>query len=141
METTGEEHFFINTLRNVPLHDFLGLKIISYGDGRGEIGIPITPNVINAAGAVHGGIYYTLCDIVGALAYGTIAENNAFSVTNDINVSVLSASYEGQLTAKANIIKAGKRLVFVAAEVFNNDNLVAVGRITKTVLPRPTSLK
>ncbi len=141
METSGGEHFFIKTLRNVPLHDFLGLKIISYGKGKGEIVIPITPNVINAAGAVHGAVYYALCDIVGALAYGTIAENHAFSVTNDINVSVLSASYEGQLTAKANIIKAGKRLVFVEAEVFNNDKLVAVGRITKTVLPRPASLK
>ncbi|MGE5422883.1 MAG: PaaI family thioesterase [Ignavibacteriales bacterium] len=141
MSDQPEEHFYLKASLDVPLHNFLGLNILSYGDGRGEISIPIGTNVINAVGAVHGAVYYALCDIVGAVAYGTIASHDEFSVTNDINVSILSASFEGELRAEGAVIKAGKRLVFVETKVFNNDKLVAVGRITKTVLAKPTLSK
>lgn len=132
---------FLKMSKDIPLHKFLELEICKYNDGYGETSIPITKNVLNAANAVHGGIYYFLCDITATLAFSTMQQDNTFYVTHDINVSILSAVFEGNLTARANVLKSGKRLGFVECRIYDDDNnLLAIGRVTKTVLPRPDSL-
>lgn len=121
---------------SIPFHRFLGIEVVSFGAGHGEIHMPVTDNVRNLTGAVHGGIYYVLCDICCTLAFLTVLSEDDFCVTHDINSSVMAATFEGDLIARARVLKKGKRLGFV--ECLINDSkgrLVAVGRVTKTVLP------
>lgn len=133
--------WFISMSENIPLHKFLGLDKYIYEDGYGEIRIPITDNLRNASKAVHGGIYYFLCDITATLAFSTVQTGSAFYVTHDINVSILSAAFTGNLTARANVLKSGKRLGFVECRIYDDDDrILAIGRITKTVLPKPETL-
>lgn len=140
MHTENISRFF-EVLKDIPLHRFLGIQIISYKDGFGEILVPVTANLVNTAGAVHGGVYYTLCDITATLAFSTV-QQNSFYVTHDINVSLLEPAFSGSLIARANVIKLGKRLGFVECRIYNdNQILLAISRVTKTILSNPTALE
>lgn len=122
---------------DLPYHNFIGVEVTDVGKGYAEVRVPVKDKVLNANGAVHGGIYYTICDLAASSALWTMVNEDQFFVTNDINVSVLAAVYQGEITAKANILKVGKRLAYIEASVFDeSDQLVAASRITKTILTR-----
>lgn len=125
------------SFENLPYHKFIGIKVTDVGEGYGELRVPVKEEILNANGAVHGGIYYTLCDLAASSALWTLVSEDRFFVTNDINVSVVAAVHKGELTVKANVLKMGKRLAFLEASVFNeNEELIAASRITKTILTR-----
>lgn len=133
-----KESSLMDKLVNVPLHKFLGAEFGLSENGVGEVNLPVTENVLNASGAVHGAIYYFLCDIAASLAYSSL-EKDLFYVTNDLNVSIIAAAYRGTLKARAQVLKAGKRLAFVECRITDEQGkLLAVGRVTKTILPQVT---
>ncbi len=139
---TQEVPLFIQTLNEVPLNKFLGVTVGEYGNGNGEMRVRVNENIINPAGAVHGGVYYILCDMTATLAFSTALDSSYFYVTHDINVSILKPTFEGEIIARASCIKVGKRLGFVECKLYNSDEeILAVGRVTKTILPKPESLK
>lgn len=126
------------TLEPSPIHEFIGFKISEVGEGYCEIRVPIRNQILNGHGAVHGGIYYATCDIAAYSALSTILEESSFSVTSDINVSLVSAANDGEMIVKAKVLKLGKRLAVMEANVFDDkEKLLAVARITKTILRRP----
>jgi uncharacterized protein (TIGR00369 family) len=136
----GEEHAKkIQSLHDAPLHSFLGFIPGECGKGYGEVRIRITENHLNASGFVHGGVFSALCEIGASYAFTTLIDENTFFVTNDISMSVLGPASSGELIARGNVLKMGKRLAFVECKISDqNDNLLAVGRITKSILPKPT---
>jgi uncharacterized protein (TIGR00369 family) len=125
------------SVENVPYHKFIGLKLSRLSEGYGELRVPIRKELLNFNGMLHGGIYYTICDLAASIALVATLNDGYYLATNDINVSILAASNQGTLTVKSNVLKLGKRLAFVESKVFNeNDELLAVGRVTKTILAR-----
>ncbi len=127
----------VQSFENIPYHKFIGLKFSKASEGYGEIKVPIHKELLNANGMLHGGIYYTLCDLGASTALAADLSDDHFHVTNDINVSILAAANQGTLTVKSNVLKKGKRLAFIESKVFNEkDELLAVGRLTKTILDR-----
>ncbi len=128
----------IETVENLPYHRFIGLKVASWEEGRVELTFPLSEATRNAYGAVHGGIYYTSCDVAAFVAVATLLPDDYFSVTSDINVSVMAAVLEGDLTVKCEVLKKGKRNCYVASRVLDkNGKLVVVARITKALIPVP----
>lgn len=127
----------VKMFENVPYHKFIGLKYSQCSEGYGELKLPIRKELLNSNGMLHGGIYYTLCDLGASTALETILSDGYYYVTNDISVSVFSAVDKGTVTVKSEVLKSGKRLAFVESRVYNeNDELLAVGRLTKTLLAR-----
>lgn len=124
----------IAMFENQPYHEFIGVKVRNIGDGCAELSVFIKRELVNLHGAVHGGIYYTICDLAAAAALGTRLNYEYVFVTSDINVSVVSVAVQGELIVSANVLKMGKRLAFVESKVFNDDKLIAVARITKSIL-------
>jgi uncharacterized protein (TIGR00369 family) len=128
---------------DVPLHEFMGFdasKVTITEQGCAEIRIPITEKLLNASGAVHGGVYYFLVELGASVAFSS-AHEDTFYVTSDINVSVLRPAFTGTLITRANLIKSGKRLAFVETKIYDEqDQMLAIGRVTKTILPVPESL-
>lgn len=127
----------VESFENVPYHKFLGLKFSKISEGYGELKVPLRKELLNSNGMMHGGIYYTLCDLAASIAMASTLSEEYFHVTSDINVSILAAANQGMITVKGNVLKAGKRMAFIETEVFNeNDELLAAGRVTKTILAR-----
>ncbi len=127
----------VDYFENTPYHQFIGFKVQSFNEGCAELRLPIKKEIINANGAVHGGIYYTVCDLAASTALSTLLSEDYFYVTSDINVSVLAAASSGELKVQARVLKMGKRMAFVEASIVNEDeDLIAMARVTKTILPR-----
>ena len=126
----------VERMQNLPYHQFIGIKIVSWGEGTSQISFPASKNNLNPYGAMHGGIYYTACDVAAYLAASTLVPDDKVAVTTDINVSVLTSVYQGELTVKGSVIKMGKRICFMDARIFDqDDNLIAVARVTKSIIP------
>ncbi len=125
-------------IENLPYHRFIGLKVISWGNGRSEMMFPLAEPTRNAFGAVHGGIYYTACDVAAFIATATLVPEDCLSVTSDFNASVLAAVLDGDLKVSSRVLKKGKRNCYVESSVFDKDGrLAAVARITKALIPEP----
>lgn len=132
----------IDEALSIPFHRFLGIEVVSSGAGCAEIKLPITDNVRNRSNAVHGAIYYALCDICSTLAFSTLLRETDFCVTHDINASVMAAAFKGDLIAKAQTLKMGRRLGFIECKITNSKGeLVAIGRVTKTIIPNEQQVK
>jgi acyl-CoA thioesterase len=123
----------------LPYHQFMDFRIESCGGGECEIRIDIHPNILNVFRTVHGGIHYSMCDVVAFLAACTLLDGDSLAVTSDINVSVLSFVTSGTLIYTAKVLKLGKRIGFIESRVHDGKgNLIAVARITKTIIsPHP----
>jgi acyl-CoA thioesterase len=127
----------VDSFENVPYHKFIGLKFASAREGYAELLLPVKKEIMNSNGVVHGGMYYTLCDLAASTALEATPAEGHFYVTHDINVSILKSANTGVLTAKAEVLKSGKRMASVESRVYNDrDELLAVGRLTKTLLAR-----
>ena len=112
----------------------LGERIVSAADGRARMELDVTDKVKNPVGVLHGGALATLVDSAGTVAI-MAAPTNAEKkpgVTTDLNISYLSATRDGTVTADARVVKVGRTLAFADVEVRRGDGtVVAVGRITK----------
>lgn len=139
MTTPEELRLFDEGFSHIPYHQFIDIKVTAAEDGRAEIRVPVKEQLINLVGMVHGGIHYTLCDLVAFAAAWSVFKGEQLLVTSDISVSVLAAQAivpGAELVAKAELLKAGRRLVFVDSKIYNGEGtLLAVGRVTKTALP------
>ena len=47
----------VDRMQNLPYHQFIGIKIVSWGEGLSQISFPASKNNLNPYGAMHGGIY------------------------------------------------------------------------------------
>lgn len=96
--------------------ELTGLEILRAEPGYAEVRLPVTPEVLNGHGNVHGGALYMLADYAGALASNmlgtpTIAVNGS--------ISYLRAVRSDHVTAKARTVKSGKRINFQVVELLN----------------------
>ena len=125
------------SFENLPYHKFIGLKVLDAGKNYAELMLPVKKETINGNGVLHGGMYYTLCDLAASAVLEANNKEGYFYVTHDLNVSVLSSVSSGTVKARAELMKAGKRMAFVEVRVYNDkEDLLAVGRMTKTLLAR-----
>lgn len=110
-----------------PFRQHLGIEINWVKDKQAEISIPITENLIQAYGMVHGGIYCVLIDTVLGTAVRGGYGFDAKPLTTDLNVSFLRPSGIGTLYATAEMIKTGRQVA-----VGNGDVRDAEGRLLAT---------
>jgi uncharacterized protein (TIGR00369 family) len=125
----------LSSVESHPLHRMMGVEKIESSDGVATIAITIGENGVNARGAFHGGIAYVICDmacysaLIGQLKEG---ENAA---THDIHVSMMRAAKLGdRIVTTGKVIKHGRNLAFMEAEMRCNDELIARATVTKSIL-------
>jgi len=115
---------------------FIGLRIQYCGSGRSRVVLPVTDNVKNPAGKVHGGIINAICSAASSLAAMSVLEPGKYTAASDFNSSVFSNVSSGTIICEGSVLKTGKRLIFVETKVMNEEGkLLAAGRVTKAVLP------
>ena len=141
LKSSGDKSYLpllVEKVQNLTFHRFIGLTITGYGNGYCSIRVPVSENVLNPCGVVHGGIIYSLCDVAAYIAASTTLADDQLAVTSDINASLLSAAMQGSLRVEANVIKVGKRICYLEARVTDTEgNLIAVSRVTKSIIAYP----
>lgn len=93
----------------------------------------------NPAGVMQGGFVGAICDsAMGASSVTFVAGRKVFSANAEMKVSFLRPAVVGSvLTCTARVVSGGKTVVFVEAEVIDdNDRLVARASSTYVLTPR-----
>lgn len=122
-----------------PFVSLLGIEIVELGDGAAICRLRIEEKHERRGGFTHGGVTASLVDTTAALAVATNLARDENPVTVDLTIHFLRPIFRGETTAKAKVLRAGKRLVTVSADVFDAaGELVAAALTTygKIRLPR-----
>lgn len=129
---------FLPLITQHPLHRALGLQDIDAGKGRASFEVLIGADMVNVAGMFHGGIVYLLADLACFAAVLSELKDDELAVTHDLHVSMLRAAKLGQRARfEARVLKRGRALAFMEAQVYCGDDLLARATVTKSILQAP----
>jgi len=123
-------------MNDFPLHRKLGFELISASDGHADARVVVGPDVLNVAGVLHGGVLYAVMDVAAFCAAVTVLPPATNAATHDLHISVLRPSpADATLFLAADVRKVGKRLLFVDVEAQIDGRVVALARVTKSLIP------
>lgn len=101
----------------VPYARLLGIKLERVVPGEATLTLPIRPELSQNHGVVHGGAIASLIDTATAFAILSLLETEERVTTVDLTISYLRPAVTGTLTATARVLRHGRRLFAVSAEV------------------------
>jgi len=114
------------TLDDVPFAKLLGIEVDSLEPGHAVLSMRMRDDLMRNGGIAHGGAVATLIDSAMAFAIVRLLGENEHTVTVDLTIHYLRPLSEGSARASARVVRAGKRVITVSAEVFDdNDKLAA----------------
>ena len=114
------------TLDDVPFAKLLGIQVDSLEPGHAVLSMKMRDDLMRNGGIAHGGAVATLIDSAMAFAIVQILGDDEHTVTVDITIHYLRPLSQGTARASARVVRAGKRVITVSAELFDhNDKLAA----------------
>ena len=121
------------TVKNTPYLKLLGIEAVEFEVGKAVFSLPMDEKLRQPYGLLHGGATASLIDTATAFAVVSVLEADEKASTVDLTVQFLRPHTTGKIVCTAIIIRAGKRLLFVSAEVVNEENkLIATALSTYT---------
>ena len=104
-----------------------------------EITAPLLPGSLQQQGFGHAGLTFSIGDSAAGYAALTTLPMNSEVVTAELKINLLAPARGDVLVARGRVIKPGRRLVVVAADVFaregEDETLIAV--LQGTMVPVP----
>ncbi|WP_121666635.1 hotdog fold thioesterase [Mesonia aquimarina] len=129
------KEFIIKMAENlIPLHQFLGLKVLSLESGYAKVRVPFKKEVVGDVrnNRWHGGIIATIMDSVGGIVGSTYGSSTKDKMaTIDLRVDYLKAAQDSALIVEGELVRLGNRIMVVRMRAFSeNDenNLIAEGK-------------
>ena len=118
-------------LADVPYAGLLGIELENLGSGSATLGIRVRKKLTQNHGVVHGGAIASLIDSATAFAIITLMAPAERVTTVDLTISYLRPVTKGRLICTAEVLRAGRRILVVSADVFDGDQkLVATALST-----------
>ena len=104
----------------------LQLHLESVEKGKAVMRMPFRHEITNGTGAVHGGAIVSLCDTVFYIALASLYGREQETTTASLQCSFLAPALPPHdLLAEANVLKAGRRIVYGEVYVRSGDKIVA----------------
>lgn len=95
-----------------------GAKLASIESGAVEIEAPILPGSLQQQGFGHAGLTFSIGDSAAGYAALTTMPDGYEVLTAEMKINLLAPAKGDFLSARGRVIKAGRCLVIVAADVF-----------------------
>ena len=122
-------------LAKVPYARLIGLELDHVDSGVAKLFLEVREELKQNNGVVHGGAIASLIDTAAAFAVITKIPPRQRVTTVDLTISYLQPLMSGKATATARVIRAGRRLLVVSAEVVDQaGNAVATALSTYITL-------
>jgi len=118
------------TFSQVAYANFLGLKLGEVETGEATIHLEVRDELKQNQGVVHGGVVASIIDTASAFAVATRLEPGERVTTTDLTIHYLRPIAEGELTARAQIIRAGRRLFVVSVDVCSDKQVLLATAVT-----------
>ena len=116
----------------------LGIELISFGKGWCKSRVKVSPALRQQHGFIHAGVLMTLADhTCGGAAASTVGEDRDV-LTVENKTSFLRPASGSVLLCRAGVLRAGRSLIFVEAEVKAGEDNCVVAKTSSTlaVVPR-----
>ncbi len=118
-------------LDDVPYARLLEIKLAEIDSGTATLKMPVRKKLTQNHGVVHGGAMASLIDSATAFAIISLLEPQEKVTTVDLTISYLRPVTNGTLHCAAKVVRSGRRLLVVSAEVFDDaQKLVATALST-----------
>ncbi|SPJ30311.1 1,4-dihydroxy-2-naphthoyl-CoA hydrolase [Falsiruegeria mediterranea M17] len=107
--------------------------------GRVEISAPIVPEFAQQQGHAHAALSFALGDTAAGYAALTCAPPDHEVVTAEIKINMLAPGRGDRLKAIGRVLKPGRRLIVVAADVYaiSDGTETHVAALQGTIVPVP----
>lgn len=113
-------------LDTVPFAKLLGIQLEDVSEGRSVLTMPVRADLKQNHGVVHGGAIASLIDSAMAFAIIPLLAEKERTTTVDLTIHYLRPLTEGVAKSTARVVRAGRRVITVSAEVVNHkEQLVA----------------
>jgi len=96
----------------------LGATLDSVESGRVVIVAPILPTVLQQQGVGHAGLAFSIGDSAAGYAALTVMEEGVEVMTVEMKINLMAPALGERLRAEGRVIRAGRRIVVVAADVW-----------------------
>lgn len=120
-----------NALKNLAFARLIGMELTGIRLGEADVKIEMRDDLRQPYGILHGGVTATLIDTAMAFAVRTHLEEYEITTSVDLTVHYLRPHSEGVLVCTARVVRPGKRVFTVSADVINEEGkLIATGLST-----------
>jgi len=123
--TAAQEKRIRGALKKVPFANLLGLELETFTPGTAVVGVTLRGEHLQNNGVVHGGVIASLIDTATAFAVLTVVPKQERVTTVDLTITYLRPLVDGRVHAKAKVLRTGRRVVAVSAEVSGADKTLA----------------
>ena len=115
-----------------PFFCLTGIDIVKAEPGNAVLTMTVRPDMHNGVGWLQGGMLVALADEAMALALYPLLEKSEGIATIAESTSFIKGVREGTILAEARVIKKGRRVAFMEAEVWADNG-------EKTLLSRTSA--
>jgi uncharacterized protein (TIGR00369 family) len=130
-----EEHrkLAADGLSRLPLSGLLGMEFVDIRRGEAVLKIEMRDDLRQPFGVLHGGVTATLIDTAMAYAVRTMLNETEPTASIDLTIHYLRPHTAGAVVCTAKVVRPGKRIFTVSAEVANDEGkLIATALSTYT---------
>jgi uncharacterized protein (TIGR00369 family) len=103
-------------LAEQPFSVLLGTELVAFGEGAAELRIPITPQLTQQHGFVHGGVVSYAADNALTFAGGTTLGPGV--VTSEFKINYVRPAIGDVLIARARVVHTGSSQAVCRCDVF-----------------------
>lgn len=133
--TDEHREFAANALHSLPFAKLIGMRLEGLKMDEAVISIQMRDDLRQPSGVLHGGVTATLIDTAMAFAVITRLAEGERASTIDLTVHYLRPHTEGTFTCTARVVRAGKRIFTLSADVVNE-----AGKLIATAISTYTKL-
>jgi uncharacterized protein (TIGR00369 family) len=125
-DLTDEQRRRVEAARaGVPFLKHLGVEVESVGPGTATLLLPVREEIMRNDGIVHGGAVASVIDSAFAFAIIPLLADNERTVTIDLTIHYLRPLSSGVSKTVARVVRAGRRVITVSAELFDENGKLA----------------
>ena len=120
-------------IKEIPYPRLLGFELVDLKFGEAVVKLKMRDELRQPYGVLHGGATASLIDTAMAFACISCLAEGEKSTTIDLTVHYLRPHTDGEVFCTAKVVRAGKRILTVSAEVVNEEGkLIATSLSTYT---------
>jgi uncharacterized protein (TIGR00369 family) len=131
--TPEEERRVREAFEQIPFARLLGIELGELRRGAATLHLEAREELKRNRGILHGGVVASLADTAAAFAVLTLSEAGQAATTVDLTVHYLRPLATGRATARARVLRAGKRILVISVDVFDESQALAATALTSFI--------
>lgn len=105
-----------------PFIELFGIRCEELGSGTAVVRLPYDERWLRPGGYIFGGMLMTLADMAIYYAIMSVVGLKPMTVTNELKINFLRPAVGGDVLARAEVLKAGRRIVYGEIRLYMAEN-------------------